>query len=94
MAIGVIGLSLNDACSLTLEEFNAVYEEWNILETARYRAGWEQARFIAHCALMPNAKKGFLPTDLIRFDWDTETKTEAKPATRSDFDRILKRFEN
>lgn len=94
MAIGVIGLSLDDACGLTLEEFNAVYDEWNTLETARYRAGWEQARFMAHCALMPNAKKRFLPTDLVQFDWDIETKTEAKPATRSDFDRILKRFEN
>lgn len=92
MAIGVVGLSLRDACSLTFEEFNAVYEEWNTLETARYQAGWEQARFMAHCALMPNAKRGFSPMDLVRFEWDKETKTEAKPATREDFERIRERF--
>lgn len=92
MAIGVVGLSLRDAYSLTLEEFNAVYEEWNILETARYRAGWEQARFIAHCALVPNAKRGFSPTDLVRFEWDKEMKTEARTATREDFERIRGRF--
>lgn len=94
MAIGVVGLSLRDAYSLTLEEFNAAYEEWNTLETARYQAGWEQARFIAHCTLMPNAKRGFSPTDLVRFEWDKETKIGAKPATREDFERIRGRFGN
>lgn len=92
MAIGVVGLSLHDAYSLTLEEFNAVYEEWHIMETARYQAGWEQARFIAHCTLMPNAKRGFSPTDLIRFEWDKEIKTEVRPATRKDFERIREKF--
>lgn len=94
MAIGVVGLSLRDAYSLTLEEFNAVYEEFNILETARYQAGWEQARFIAHCGLMPNVKRGFSPMDLVRFDWDKDTNIAqtAKPATHEDFERIRERF--
>lgn len=93
MAIGVVGLSLGDACSLTLEEFYAVYEEWNSLETARYRAGWEQARFMAHCGLIPSAKRGFSPLDLVRFDWDNDTRQTAAPATRDDFERMKERFE-
>lgn len=92
MAISVVGLSLHDAYCLTLDEFNAAYDEWNTLETARYQAGWEQARFIAHCALIPHTRKGFTPTDLVRFDWDTTAKTEAKPATMKDFERIRGRF--
>lgn len=87
-----MGLSLCDAYRLTLDEFNAVYEEWNTLETARYQAGWEQARFIAHCTLLPNTRKGFSPTDLVRFEWDKEAKPEAKLATREDFERIRGRF--
>lgn len=90
--MGVVGLSLHDALSLTLDEFTAVYEEWNLLETARYRAGWEQTRFMAHCALMPNAKRGFKPTDLVCFDWDKEASPDIQAATRDDFERIKERF--
>lgn len=92
MAIGVVGLSLHDAYSLTLDEFDAAYNEWNTLETARYQAQWEQARFIAHCTLMPNTRKGFAPTDLVRFEWDKAAAPEAKPATQRDFERIRGRF--
>lgn len=92
MALGVVGLSLGDTLSLTPDEFNVVYEEWNMLETARYRAGWEQARFIAHCALMPNTKRGFKPTDLVRFDWDAANTLPVETATLDDFERIRKRF--
>lgn len=92
MAIGVVGLSLRDALGLTLDEFNAVYEEWNTLETARYQAGWEQARFIAHCSLIPHTRKGFTPTDLVRFAWDTTAIPNVKPATMKDFERIRGRF--
>lgn len=92
MALGVVGLSLHDALSLTPDEFNAVYEEWNMLETARYRAGWEQARFMAHCALLPNAKRGFKPTDLVRFDWDKDTMADNPAASLDDFERMRERF--
>lgn len=64
------------------------------METARYRSGWEQARFMAHCALIPNTKKGFSPTDLVRFEWDEDTKPRIKPATNEDFERIRKLFDD
>lgn len=64
------------------------------MQTAHYRAFWEQARLIAHCSLMPHARRHIAPTELLRFDWDKDAKENppVAPATRTDFERIRERF--
>ena len=88
----MIGLSLSDTYRLTLEEFNILYAEWDAYRTALYRSSWEQSRFVAHCSLMPHARRGLRPTDLVRFEWDGDRLPAYTPATRRDFDRIRERF--
>ena len=88
----MIGLTLSDAYRLTLEEFNVLYEEWDRYRTALYQTSWEQARFLAHCALMPYGKRGLMPQDLVRFEWDNEKNGTGKPATQEEFDRIREMY--
>lgn len=88
----MIGLSLSDTCRLTLDEFNILYEEWDKYRTALYRTTWEQARFMAHCAVMPYAKRGLDATDLIQFEWDKGKTASAGTATKEDFERIRGMF--
>lgn len=44
--------------SMTLDEFTLVFEAWQQERMYDTRISWEQARFIAQCALMPYSKKG------------------------------------
>lgn len=92
--MGAVGLQIHDLSRLTLDEFNAVYGEWDKIQTARYRTSWEQARFIAECIVAPYKKKGSGSRPIIEFDWEKpETKKpDARPATREDFERVRKRY--
>lgn len=94
LALGCIGLTRREFQDLTPEEFNAVYQQWNQCEVVRYRAGWEQARFVAHCSLMPHARRSLRPSDLVHFDWENDSASHpAAPANRADFERIMQKFE-
>ena len=42
----------------------------------RGRAAWEQTRMAAYCSLAPWSKD-LKPSDVMKFAWDGETKTEA-----------------
>ena len=68
IALGVIGLSMRDTLSLTLDEFAVLHEEWDRWQTARYRTGWEQTRFIGQCSLAPYMKRG--TAHIVEFDWE------------------------
>lgn len=93
IAVGVIGLSLTDTCQLTLEEFNILYEEWDGYHTCLHRASWEQARFIAHCCLLPHTKKQLKPTDIVLFEWEKEKRESAiASATPEEFERVRKMY--
>jgi len=93
MAVGILRLSLEEAYSLTLNEFNEIYAQWNELEMIRYRTNWEQTRFLAQCILTPHTgKKRLAPQDIIHFDWDTPPE-DTKPCSIDDFERIKKMFD-
>ena len=70
MAVGRIGMSIDDFCRCTPLEFSAIAEGWNEGEQARQRAAWERTRMQCTCMLQPYSKKGLKPTDVMRFDWD------------------------
>ena len=46
-------MTLADVYSMTLDEFALVFEAWQQERAYDARTSWEQARFIALCALMP-----------------------------------------
>ena len=45
LAMGCVGMCLNDFCRLTPSEFTAVFEAWQQKETYAERRQWEQVRF-------------------------------------------------
>lgn len=87
-----MGITLDDLESLTPGEFNAAHEAWITLEESRYRAGWEQSRYVAYHSIAPHAKRGFKITDLGKFEWETTRAEDVKVATLKDFENMKKRY--
>lgn len=91
LAVGAMGMSLRDFCSLTPEEFRAVVDEW---QSVRVRQPWEQTRLLACCLLQPWSRKTLRPTDVIRLPWDKKEdvrKTSGAQSTRSRFEEMRQR---
>ena len=98
MAVGRIGMSIDDFCRCTPLEFSAIAEGWSEGEQHRERAAWERARLQCTCMLQPYSKKKLKPRDVLQFAWDdaplppNEGKGhgEEKPLTAKE---IRERFE-
>lgn len=90
LAMGCVGMCLNDFYRLTPSEFAAVFEAWQQKETYAERRQWEQARFLACSVLKPYSKKNLELTDVCRFSWDAQPvkETEEEPSTQERFDKI------
>lgn len=90
LAMGCVGMCLNDFCRLTPLEFTAVFEAWQQKETYAERRQWKQSRFLACSILKPYSKKGLELTDVCRFSWDVQPAKEAEeePSTQERFDEI------
>ena len=87
-------MSRTEFLQLTPEEFAAITEQWNQYESVRFRTGWALARFIAHCCRTPYmGQKKLSPTDIIRFDWEKETKqTINNIPSKEDFERLKRQY--
>ena len=89
--MGCVGLSYSDFCLLTLPEFESIMLSWSNLEQSRSRESWMQSRFMAHCALMPHAKKDLKPQDICVFSWEKADKPKA--LNKKQFNEIKKKFD-
>ena len=89
LAMGCVGMCLNDFCRLTPLEFTAVFEAWQQKETYAERRGWEQARFLACSILKPYSKRSLELTDVCRFSWDMKP---AKEAEEEGFKELAEKF--
>lgn len=79
MAVGAIGMSLADWCTLSPDEFEAVCKSYNDRTTQQGQEEWERARTLALFVCQPYSKKKLTPSDIIRFPWDKKsTPTEMK----------------
>lgn len=90
LALGSVGLTLDDFDRLTPDEFADVYQAW---ERSHLREPWEQARFMACSCLQPWSKKSLKVTDVCRFAWDNEhlnADTPAAPSTRERFEELVR----
>lgn len=70
MAVGCIGMTVDDFCRCTPSEFSAVYEGWAEAEQRRERAAWERARLQCTCMLQPYSKHRLDPQNVFRFTWE------------------------
>lgn len=93
IAMGRIGISYDDFCRLTSEEFDYVFREHEKKCELLDRADWERMRILASIIIQPHVKKKLTPKRLLPLPWDKE-KREKKSLTDKEraelFDRRLK----
>ncbi len=82
MALGCVGMSLEDFERCTPFEFNEVMLQWRENQERIDRTTWDQTRFLATAMLQPYSKKTLKATDIARFPWD-EKKEEVPKGTSS-----------
>lgn len=70
MAVGRIGMRLEDFCRCTPAEFRAIAESWGDMEQSRERGEWERSRMQCLCMLQPYSKEKLQPQDVMRFTWE------------------------
>lgn len=81
IALGCIGMSMDDFCRCTPSEFRAVYVEWHELQNLLRRESWERMRMECLCMTQPYSKKRLDVHDIMRFPWEEaghEREAEAK----------------
>lgn len=86
IALGCIGMSMQDFERCTPSEFKATFDAWNGGRERLERGEWERVRMSCLCSLQPYSKKKLRPTDIMEFPWEKqEVKTESvrKHARRS-----------
>lgn len=93
MAVGCIGMSVDDFCQCTPLEFQAVYEGWAEAEKRRERAAWERTRLLCTTMLQPYSKKRLEPQDVMRFEWDASTGSATDDTEKLTAKEIRERFE-
>lgn len=94
MAVGRIGMSVDDFCRCTPLEFSAIAQGWNEGEQLRERSAWERTRMLCTTMLQPYSKKRLEPQDVMRFAWDDDPNGDATDeAEQLTAKEIRERFE-
>lgn len=102
IALGCIGLSLDDFFALTPEEFCSVCKAWQETRDALYRDSWERTRTHATILVQPHTKKQITARQLLPLPWDkvatrkgqdTEAPKETMEQRKARFEELKKRFE-
>lgn len=98
MAISCIGLSYDDFCRLTREEFQHIYDAYTQERESEYHTEWERMRMLAAIMIQPHCKKKITPQKLLPFPWESEAKKKAdRPMLTAEEDKarlesLLKRI--
>jgi len=87
IAMGCMGMSMDDFCRCTPSEFYEVYESWGDMRTMDERARWERARMQCLCSLQPYSKSRLRPQDIMQFPWET-AGSEGRRASGSEERRV------
>lgn len=83
LALGCVGMSLDDFERCTPSEFRAVFDAWQQRQERDERRNWEQVRFLATASLQPYSKKTLKPTDVVTFPWDAKSSSAVTKGTSS-----------
>lgn len=98
IAIGNIGMLLDDFLRLEVPEFHAIYRAWKDAEEQKDRDAWERARMVATICIQPYSKKNLSPKKVLHLPWDEEqhhteavSKEEDKRRLAALMDKIKKK---
>lgn len=84
IAVGQMGLALEDFLRLTPSEYNKAYESWLRHNEMREKQEWERARWMVFKAMTPPKKQQITVYDLIKFPWEGSAEDDE----RSSVDRF------
>ena len=96
IAVGQIGLSLNDFLLLTEPEFEAIYKNWKNKFKQQEHEAWEIARWQAFriaCPPKPSPTGKISLYDFIKFPWEEEPKKEAPASTQERFRALTQKWQ-
>lgn len=92
--LGVIGMSLEDWCALSPDEFGAVCQAYNDKEEARLHDEWERMRLLATITIQPHVKNRLHADKLLPLPWDGKRGQAAEPVSKKEakarFEQLLK----
>lgn len=80
-------MGLEEFKSLSYDQFNAIYEQWQTRQESLDRERWVQARWLMWASLRAHSKR-LKPTDLMRFEWEQKKPGIAAPAEKSTLGRF------
>lgn len=89
LALGCVGMSMDDFCRLTPFEFKKVWEQWQAMRENSERSEWQRTRMTCLYILQPYSKKRLKPSDVMTFPWEQKKRKSEMPSRRE----IQKRFE-
>ncbi len=87
IAVGCVGLSLDDFCRLNFEEFESICKSWREMNERQERDNWERTRILAAICIQPHIKKKITPRQLLPLPWDrtgNKQKSEAPILSREE----------
>lgn len=96
VAISCIGLSYDDFCRLTREEFQHIYDAYQERQESEYHIEWERMRMLAAIVIQPHCKKKITPQKLLPFPWESKKKADRPIPTAAEdkarLESLLKRI--
>ena len=96
IAMGCMGMSMDDFCRCVPSEFYAAYDAWIEMREARERGAWERMRMQCLCSLQPYSKDKLSPQDIMRFPWELSeerrVKSEEFSSTAEGREELMERY--
>lgn len=83
IAMGCMGMGMDDFCRCAPSEFYEAYEAWRERERRRERAAWERMRMQCLCSLQPYSRSRLRAEDVMRFPWDGEDTGREKESEKA-----------
>lgn len=76
IAMGCMGMSMDDFCRCAPSEFHAAYEAWSEMRQREEQGMWERMRMQCLCSLQPYSRSKLTPRDIMRFPWEAKSEEQ------------------
>lgn len=84
IAVGCIGMSVEDFCRCTPSEFKAVSDAWSRHREQLERGRWERVRMTCLCSLQPYSKKRLSAEDIMEFPWERKPESPREELSKEE----------
>lgn len=98
VAVGCIGLSMDDLRRLTISEFETVVKHWTNERQRQHREEWEGMRLLATIIIQPHVRRKIAAKKLLPLPWDKpdrpklESTIMDKAEQRHRFEKLVSRI--